>query len=197
MRPLTVPRPHRATTRNLLLVLLLALGSFLASLDTPLPAAQRSNRVQGAELAVYFSPHGGCTEAIVRAIEGAQASIHVQAYSFSSAPIAKALAEAHRRGTEVQVILDKSQQSERYSVADYLAHAGIPTFIDTRHPIAHNKVMIIDGATTIQGSFNFTRAGEENAENLLVTTSPALAALYLQNWERHAAHSTPYRGRGQ
>jgi len=41
--------------------------------------------------------------------------------------------------------------------------------IDAQHAIAHNKVMIIDGETVITGSFNFTKAAEENnAENLLV-----------------------------
>ena len=47
--------------------------------------------------------------------------------------------------------------------------AGIPTFIDAKHAIAHNKIMIIDRETVITGSFNFTKAAEEkNAENLLI-----------------------------
>lgn len=34
--------------------------------------------------------------------------------------------------------------------------------------ISHNKIMIIDQAIVITGSFNFTKAAEEkNAENLL------------------------------
>jgi phosphatidylserine/phosphatidylglycerophosphate/cardiolipin synthase-like enzyme len=45
---------------------------------------------------------------------------------------------------------------------------NIPTYIDSKHTIAHNKIMIIDKATVITGSFNFTKAAEEkNAENLL------------------------------
>ena len=50
-----------------------------------------------AKVEVFFSPHGGCTEAIVREISGAQKSIRVQAYSFTSADIAKALVEAFTR----------------------------------------------------------------------------------------------------
>ena len=56
----------------------------------------------------------------------------------------------------MRVILDKSQRSEKYSSADFVAHAGIPTFIDAKHAIAHNKIMIIDGVTILTGSFNFT-----------------------------------------
>lgn len=92
-----------------------------------------------------------------------------RAYSLTRAPIAKALVDARKRGVRVQVILDKSQRREKYTEADFLLHAGVPTFIDDRHAIAHNKIMIVDGATIVTGSFNFTKAAEEgNAENLLV-----------------------------
>jgi phosphatidylserine/phosphatidylglycerophosphate/cardiolipin synthase-like enzyme len=47
---------------------------------------------------VYFSPHGGCTEAVVIELDKAESSVLVQAYSFTSAPIAKALVAAHERG---------------------------------------------------------------------------------------------------
>ena len=62
-----------------------------------------------------------------------------------SAPIAKALLNAHKRGIKVEVILDKSQRGDKYSSADFLANSGIPTKIDAAHAIAHNKVIIIDG----------------------------------------------------
>jgi hypothetical protein len=96
----------------------------------------------------------------------AKRTILVQAYSFTSAPIAKALLDAHTRGVQVQVILDTSQRNEKYSSADFLANQGVPTTIDANHAISHNKVMIIDGETVITGSFNFTKAAQEkNAEN--------------------------------
>lgn len=145
---------------------------------------------------VYFSPKGGITEACVTAINGAKKTIHVQAYSFTSAPIAKALVEAHKRGLAVTVILDRSQKTEKYSSADFVAHAEIPTFIDAKHAIAHNKIMILDGLTVITGSFNFTKAGEEsNAENLLILKDAKLAARYLANWQEHKEHSEAYEGR--
>jgi phosphatidylserine/phosphatidylglycerophosphate/cardiolipin synthase-like enzyme len=140
---------------------------------------------------VYFSPKGGCTEAVVRELNAARSSVLVQAYSFTSAPIAKVLLEAHKRGATVEVILDKSQRTEKYSEADFLVNVGIPVRIDSQHAIAHNKVMVIDGATVITGSFNFTK----NAENLLVIRSPELAAKYAANWKVHADHSELYLGR--
>jgi len=145
---------------------------------------------------VYFSPKGGCTEAVVKEIAASSSTILVQAYSFTSAPIAKALVDAHKRGVDVQVILDKSDRTAKYSPADFVVNVGIRVKIDAKHQIAHNKIMIIDSATVITGSFNFTKAAEENnAENLLVIRSPELAAKYAANWKVHADHSDPYAGR--
>jgi phosphatidylserine/phosphatidylglycerophosphate/cardiolipin synthase-like enzyme len=148
-------------------------------------------------VSVYFSPNGGCTEAIVGALNTAKTSILVQAYSFTSAPIAKALVDAYKRHVDVQVILDKSQRTERYSGATFLANESIPVFIDAAHKIAHNKVMVVDGKTVITGSFNFTKAAEEgNAENLLViSNAPELAERYTANWKEHLGHSEPYQPR--
>lgn len=96
----------------------------------------------------------------------------------------------------MEVILDKSQRKEKYTSADFVAHAGILTYIDTEHAIAHNKVMVIDGETVITGSFNFTKAAQEkNAENLLVIRDKALAAQYSDNWHLHQKHSEIYRGK--
>jgi phosphatidylserine/phosphatidylglycerophosphate/cardiolipin synthase-like enzyme len=99
---------------------------------------------------------------------------------------------------KVEVILDKSQRTQKYSSADFLANQGIPTKIDAQHAIAHNKVMIIDGETVITGSFNFTKAAEENnAENLLIIHDKKLADRYTKNWQDHAQHSEVYAAKGK
>jgi phosphatidylserine/phosphatidylglycerophosphate/cardiolipin synthase-like enzyme len=142
---------------------------------------------------VYFSPHGGATDAVVAALDRATNSVLVQAYSFTSGPIAQALVDAHRRGVSVKVILDRSQRTEKYSEADFLKNQGIPPLIDAQHAIAHNKVMVIDGYLVLTGSFNFTKAAEEsNAENLLVINDPVLAGRYATNWQVHEEHAEDY-----
>jgi phosphatidylserine/phosphatidylglycerophosphate/cardiolipin synthase-like enzyme len=143
---------------------------------------------------VCFSPGGHCADVIVHEIGIARHSIYVQAYGFTHPGIAQALPDAETRGVDVEVILDKSNRSESYSEANFIANAGIKTFIDARHPIAHNKVIVIDEREVITGSFNFTRAADEkNAENLVFLKSPALAKRYLDNWRAHQAHSDLYR----
>jgi phosphatidylserine/phosphatidylglycerophosphate/cardiolipin synthase-like enzyme len=145
---------------------------------------------------VYFSPDGGCTDAIVREIGKAKHEILVQAYSFTSKDIAKALVGAHRRGVKTEIILDKSNKSAKYSAGDFTSHMGIPTYIDSAHAIAHNKIIIIDKETVITGSFNFTKAAEQyNAENLLILKHKGLSKQYIENWNRHKGHSEVYEGK--
>ena len=70
--------------------------------------------------------------------------------------------------------------------------------MENKRTITHNKVMVIDGETVITGSFNFTKAAEENnAENLLIIHDKKLASLYAKNWQDHAQHSEIYIGQGR
>ena len=117
----------------------------------------------------------------------------MQAYSFTSKPILAALLSAQRRGVKVQLILDRSNLTQKSSEADEAVDAGIPVLIDAKHEISHNKVIIVDAELVITGSFNFTHNAEEsNAENLVLLRSRDLAARYMQNWLAHARHSEPY-----
>jgi len=146
------------------------------------------------KISAYFSPNGGCTEAIINEINSAKESILVQAYSFTSEPIAQALIDTYKLGVKVEIVLDKSQRTEKYSKVDMVVKAGIPTFIDANHAIAHNKIMIIDHKIIITGSFNFTNGAEEkNAENLLIIKDqPELVRRYTDNYLKHKEHSEKY-----
>jgi hypothetical protein len=174
-------------------ILVLALCGLVISLIVgPLHAAEPFS---SARIAVYFSPNGGATEAVVRELTAAQTQVLMQAYSFTSAPIAKALVEAHQRGVKILAVLDKSNETDKYSAATFLSNAGIQPRIDDKHAIAHSKVMVIDSATIITGSFNFTKAAEEkNAENLLVIKdAPELVTAYEATIRLHAGHSHAYQ----
>ena len=146
--------------------------------------------------AVYFSPNGGALHAILQSISGAKRTILVQAYLLYSMRLAGALVHAHQRGVEVHIILDAEAQPHYPpvpAVARLLA-AGITLSLDAQHTWAHDKVMVLDGAVVITGSYNWTVAAEQqNGENLLVIRDPQLAGVYTENWQHHAHHSTRYR----
>ena len=144
-------------------------------------------------VASFYSPKGGCTEAIVYELSRARSEILVQAYSFTSKPIAQALVEAKGRGVHVEIVLDKSNEQETYTELAFFMEQGLTPLIDSHHAIAHNKIIIIDRRTLLTGSFNFTHQAEaENAENLLILKGHGeLAKTYIQNFALHKAHSQP------
>ena len=113
---------------------------FILTLLAALPSVTWSAEAPSTE--VCFTPGEDCTARLVKLLDGAQQELLVQLYSFTSAPIAKALLDNHKRGVAVTVILDKSQRTEEYSSADFLTHAGIPTYIDAQYAIAHNTIML-------------------------------------------------------
>lgn len=151
---------------------------------------------------VAFTPGDDAAGMIVAAIGRARRQILVQAYSFTSREIARALVEARRRGVEVALIADREQtEALRHSQVPRLAADGVATWLDGEHASAHNKVMVIDAGgpdpAVITGSFNFTYSAQyRNAENvLLIRGDPALAEAYRANWRRHLRHAVPYRAR--
>ena len=124
---------------------------------------------------IAFSPWNDPEAALIAAIAEARERILVQAYVFTSKPIARALIAAHKRGLRVEVLLDaEMNRPSSLSVLPQLMEAGIPVAVETRYNIAHNKVIIFDPASAAHGavatgSYNFTRSARvANAENLLI-----------------------------
>ncbi len=142
---------------------------------------------------VCFTPNANCTAKIVGAIKEAKRSILVQAYSFTSRPIIKALASAKYRGIDVKILLDKSliiNGNQYYSPIPYFQSQNIWIQIDYLPVVAHNKVIIVDDSTVITGSFNFTRAAQrDNTENVLIIHDSKLAQKYTENWYERAKQS--------
>jgi phosphatidylserine/phosphatidylglycerophosphate/cardiolipin synthase-like enzyme len=143
---------------------------------------------------VCFSPGGNCLSSITAEIENAKAEIRIQAYSLSSKPIADAVVNAKEAGINVEIILDKSSSVAQNNAVYFDSLKGIPTYLDARHTVADNNVIIIDKGTVITGSFNFTKeADTKNAENLLIIKSDRLASTYLDNWELHKSHADKFK----
>jgi phosphatidylserine/phosphatidylglycerophosphate/cardiolipin synthase-like enzyme len=164
---------------------LLFLLIFCSCLPKPNPTTIERN------WSVHFSPNGGCTETVVDLIRSAKSTINMQAYSFTSSEIAEALITQGRSGVQVTVIADKSDVNGKGSKIEYLQSSNIiKVLIDSKHAIAHNKVVVVDGEIVETGSFNYTEAAERhNAENCLVIRDHDLAQEYLKNWNEHAQHS--------
>ena len=142
-----------------------------------------SGAEQSRTIAVYFSPHGGCTSALVKEIDAAKKTIYIHAYSFTSVPIAEAVLEAKHRGVKIEMLLDRSSSKGKGCQAVKLLDAKIPVRVNTTKGLAHSKIFIIDDDTIVTGSFNFSsRAESVNEENMLVIHDRSLVTIYLANW---------------
>lgn len=150
-------------------------------------------KAEPPQIEVRFSPHGGCTEMIVRVIKSSQRRLYIQAYSFTSAPIGEAIVEAKHRGVDVQIILDHSNRGDKHSLIPLMMENDIDVKIDAAHNIAHSKIMLIDDKDILSGSFNFSKAAENsNSENCLHIIDRKTMIAYEDNWRRHLEHSHPY-----
>jgi phospholipase D len=105
----------------------------------------------------------------------------------------RGVSSAHGRGVDVAVIIDHTAAGQRYSGARTLEAAGVKVMVDHVAGIAHNKVMIIDGARVITGSFNFTASAQnQNAENVVEIDDVDLADRFSANWASRLRYSMPY-----
>lgn len=163
---------------------------------TPTTSAPPVTSSGTSAMSTCFTPGQDCTGTIVQAIDQSKTEILVQAYGFTSKPIAEALVRAKTRGVTIMIVLDRSNETSNDSAAGYLVTNGIQPRIDSSVTIAHNKVMIIDQSTVLTGSFNFTESAQKrNAENVLIITGDtALAARYRRNFEQRLTASRRYLG---
>lgn len=152
---------------------------------------------------VAFTPWDDAEGALLRVISGARKSIRVQAFLFTSRPLARALIDAHHRGVDVAVLADREMalKGENGQLSQ-LAAAGIPVWLEVRYASAHNKILLVDATdehnVVVTGSYNYTYSAQaRNAENILILRgNAALARAYLENWQRHRADALPLADAG-
>jgi phosphatidylserine/phosphatidylglycerophosphate/cardiolipin synthase-like enzyme len=183
------------TPRIIATSLALALGAIFSSASI---AGARVDLGAG-QVDVYFAPQDDITLYVVDFINKAQQRVWVEAYEFTSPEVARALAQAKARGLDVRVVLDADVNGvHKHSMAKFLRDHDVPVWLDDRHPIQHQKVLVVDSDRVGFGSANFTRAGmhggnpaKSNAENFnLFVRVPALAKQYADEFERLQAESS-------
>lgn len=158
---------------------------------------------QAGTVELVFTPGDAVDRRIIAAIEGAHDDIHVLAYAFTHPGIANALVAARARGVDVQVVVDRTEALELpNSVIPDLRRRGVAVWLDPGPGNAHNKVVIVDsrgaGATTITGSYNFTRAAQvRNAENVIIFhRNRDVARVYERYFEKRRAAAQRWTDQG-
>ena len=122
-------------------------------------------------------------EKLVSVVGSARTSIRFLAFTYTHQDLAEAMIARHSAGVDVAGIFENRASTQGAMVPLYCA--GVPVKVDGNRYTMHHKVIIIDERIVITGSFNFTvSADDSNDDNLLVISSPALAQLYLQEYQR-------------
>jgi hypothetical protein len=113
----------------------------------------------GGPVELYFSPEDRLDLVTVDAIDAATDHIFVAVFSLRLDALIDALIRAHQRGVAVAVITDRKQSATTAS-DERLRDAGI-TVIEalnatTPYTAMHQKFMVVDGDTTLVGSYNWS-----------------------------------------
>lgn len=142
--------------------------------------------IAGSPVESCFSPDDGCTARLVEAIASAQQDIVFLAYSFTSDELAQALMDRLDHGVQIAGVIESGQATtNRGSKWSLFQSTTMDIILDSNPNQMHEKVMVIDKRIVAMGSFNFTYSAEtRNDENLLIIENPALAAIYLAEFNR-------------
>jgi phosphatidylserine/phosphatidylglycerophosphate/cardiolipin synthase-like enzyme len=168
------------------------------------PDVEKSGRVKptsieldgGVSARAWFTPGHGpeLSHAIAKAIGCATRRVRIASPVITSAPILGTLAELGASGrVDVAGVIDEPQSdavfgqwaiggsdwkipllAKALSLLPFSGKPSTPWAPDTVHDFMHAKVTVADDVVFV-GSFNLSRSGEMNAENVLELRDPALA----------------------
>lgn len=133
--------------------------------------------LNGVPVKILFAPDHTPELEIMKQINKATRQVDFAMFTFSgSSGIDDALIMVKRAGMEVTGALDPGQAAQTWAASKWLHDAGVELFIPRRDPPfgkLHHKLMVVDDAIVVAGSFNYTApANEFNDENIFVLGSP-------------------------
>ena len=157
----------------------------------------RPATVDGVEMRAWFTPGHGpeLSQRIATAIGRAQERVRIASPVITSGPVLGTLAELAAEGqVDAAGVIDAPQVETVFrqwaengssawkipllasvlSKLPFSAKPSTPWSPDTVHDFMHAKVTVADDATFL-GSFNLSRSGELNAENVLEIRDAAIA----------------------
>jgi phosphatidylserine/phosphatidylglycerophosphate/cardiolipin synthase-like enzyme len=144
-----------------------------------------------------FAPGDGADidATLCRMVEGADHDIHIATMVLTSGTVLEALVHALARGVAISGIYDKGQmdpivrdwkknengrtKAARFGeiAAHLVGKRSEPYTPTSKHDFLHHKVLVCDDRV-LTGSSNFSRNAASNAENVVLSASPELAARF-------------------
>lgn len=147
-----------------------------------------------SEIQTVFTPYDDGLAAYLSFLDRAKSSVHIAAYTFTDPRIYDKLIELKtQRGVkEIRVLIDLSQ-TRGWSGDDIekgvnrLKAVGIEVVIGTSeksNQIMHHKYTVVDGLWVSDGSWNYTKLANRQANLMNFIKSESRARLFMNNWNR-------------
>ena len=171
-------------------------------------------RVAGNNVRAWFTPGFGeaLSRRIAKRIRRARRRVRICSPVLTVAPVLSALSERISEGLDIAGCLDRPQIEgviyqwgidgnaawklpllRQALKADFSAKPSTPWGEQTVHDFMHAKVTVVDDVV-FAGSFNLSRSGEQNAENVLEIEDANLAdrlAVFIDEVRARYPHFTP------
>lgn len=115
---------------------------------------------------------------IISLIDSAKTEIYLNGYGFTSAQIAQSLINAHKRGVNIYILLDRSNDTDSRTQAPMLStyiktassKSDFQIHIRDLSGIHHAKVITIDEDILIIGSYNWTKGARDRNDEIVLFT---------------------------
>ena len=130
------------------------------------------------DISAYFCPRDDCAGIIATLMQNANRSIHCSFYSFDIHSMIKILLEKSRK-IDVRLVLNGRNYKNQIS--------GDSIKLTKRNN--HNKFCIIDDKVVITGSFNPTKSGLDDRNNLVIVHSDIISENYEDEFSEQWAGS--------
>lgn len=159
-----------------------------------------------AQITTYLTPADGdaALAALLALINSAKERVRVLMYGFDHPQLVDALAAAHTRGVDVQLVLDHTQACGPSEVAALhrllltlpAANIRIGTS-PVDHQILHIKAVVVDGLNVASGSLNWSPSAFKQINSLDICSSADAAAgieaLFDSTWAWISANEPAYQ----
>jgi len=146
--------------------------------------------VDGVSVQVLFAAEDDAVDQIIAYINNARSSIRFMAFSFTQDDLGKAMLARAEDGVDLAGIFETRGSEIDSSELGNMFCAGYAMRQDGNPGTFHHKVIVIDEQIVITGSLNFSEnADNSNDENVIIISDPAIAKLYLQEFDRRWAEA--------
>jgi len=121
---------------------------------------------------------------IIEAIDNATEQVLIAMYSFTDDELGAAVIRAYERGVAVYVLMDDGQDSDSQGREwPNLVGAGVPVAVEHATGLLHHKFVVIDEATVITGSYNWSdSADNNNFENVVFIECAEIATQFINQF---------------